>query len=253
MLEWNKYAYPSSEITIRIVDILESYSFPNSLGMSVDDIISRGSDGFFNFEFPWYSDTNEGLQEFKNLFLHKYYMKQIGQETEALFKLNIQSLLMERMPEWTEIFRTTKMVYDPLINRSLKRMEEIKRDKDKMENSSFKGRTGSVSNSNDTTTGDTQSIDSDNPQVTIGTKDYASKMNRGQNKVVGSVDTSEDVNTQSDSTNKSIDSETGNVIIDENGYIGECQSDNIMKYRRAIVNLNLDICNYLKRCFLLVY
>ena len=92
-------------VTITIKEILESYSH-NELSKakypwdspSIDYIVSNGKERFFDFSFPWYADDKTGLKEFEELFLKKYYMRQIGTETVALFKLYLQSRLMEKMP-----------------------------------------------------------------------------------------------------------------------------------------------------------
>ena len=113
-------------ITITIKDILQSYSFPDVIphdepwkSLTVDQIIENGKDKFFDFVFPWYADDKTGLDDFKNLFLRKNYMKQIGQETTAQFKLYVQARLMEKMPLYKQLYESALIEYDPLINRKI--------------------------------------------------------------------------------------------------------------------------------------
>ena len=113
-----------NDYTIRICDILESLQIPiidkaNPWKVkSIDEIINEGMDYFFNFEFPWYTDkADQSLYDFKNLFLHMFYLESIGQENFAQFQLVLQSKLMEVMPTYTELYKTIQMEYDPLINR----------------------------------------------------------------------------------------------------------------------------------------
>lgn len=239
------------KITTRISDILTNLVWPEK--MSPNDTITRASDLFFDFAFPWYSNDGVGLKEFKELFLRKYYMYQIGQETPALFKFNLQSRLTEYMPYWEEIYRTTTMQYNPLVNRKTTRTDNSKT----AQNSSLKEnaiinfdtqRTGSNSSNQDT-----QSINSDNPQVTVASKDYASTMDRG--KYASTSNTSEtgvDV-TENNVNNTSTNNSNFDGITVEEGFVGSDMTDNIIKYRKAITNLNSDICEEMRGLFLMVY
>lgn len=264
------------KITTRIKDIIESYSFPNR-GLTVDQYIQAGMSQFFNFNFPWYADNNAGLEEFKSLFLHKYYMHQIGQETEALFKLYLQTRLMEQMPRWKQLYQSTLFQYEPLINRKLTRNETFNdnRNGTTTDDSTTTGHNSLSSkqdsdfntqrNGTNSLNQDTQSINSDNPQITVQTKDYAATMERGKLANNGTTsDSGKDTSSATridtgDSTSKLSGNRTeketkdrnGNII--ETGFIGNDMGDNIEKYRSLILNLNLEICEYMRGLFLMVY
>lgn len=221
--------------------------------MTVDEYIKQGKDKFFNFTFPWYSNDNTGLDEFKELFLHKFYMYQIGQETPELFKLNVQSVLMDEMSTWTQLYESTLYKYDPLTNRKLTRT-----DKYTDESSNNASLTSNITrNDSESTinhgTIDSQSIDSDNPQVTIQTKDYAATMNRGSSQSDETITSNRDTDeNRNDKTTNTL-SGTHNGTLIEEGFVGNNYTDNILKYREAILNLNSEICERLRPLFLLVY
>lgn len=219
----------------------------------MDEYINQGKDKFFNFTFPWYASDNTGLEEFKQLFLHKYYMYQIGQETPSLFKLNMQSILMDEMSTWKQLYESTLYTYDPLTNRKLTRTDKY------TDESSNNGTLSSDITRNDSDSSinhgtiDSQSIDSDNPQVTIKTNDYASTMNRGSSQSNETITTNRDsTENRSDKTTNTLNGSHNGTLIEE-GFIGTSYTDNILKYREAILNLNSEICEKMKPLFLMVY
>ena len=243
-------------VTITIKDILQSYSFPNVIphqkpweSMSADQIITAGKDQFFDFTFPWYSEDNAGLDEFKELFLHKYYMRQIGQETTGQFKLYLKSRLLEKMPYYKELYNTTLIDYDPLVNRKWSKML------DELSNGSelISQEASGISESQSTISTETnnQAFHSENPEVTIANNDYASNMDRERKKAddIGNT-TSESQGQGNEERNKN---ENRNVVESMEGFEGNNQTDVIMRYREAILNINEMICNDMADLFLGYY
>lgn len=287
-------------ITITIKDILQSYSFPDVIphdepwkSLTVDQLIENGKDKFFNFTFPWYADDNTGLDDFKNLFLRKNYMKQIGQETTAQFKLYVQARLMEKMPLYKQLYESSLIEYDPLVNRKLttttneNENEERGKESENIVSNTATGRTeqnndvnrngtsteNRNSDSNMNTETNNQSFHSENPEITMANKDYASTMDREKKTEAGSgsenVDGNKYVNDSTIENNNSESSassnESGNLTENEKkernkngnetieGFYGESQSDAILKYRETILNLNEMICNDMNDLFLGYY
>ena len=287
-------------ITISVKDILQSYSFPDVIphdepwkSLSVDEIIQNGKDKFFDFTFPWYAEDKTGLDDFKNLFLRKNYMKQIGQETTAQFKLYVQARLMEKMPLYKQLYESTLLEYDPLINRKLttttteSENEERGKESENIVSTTATGTTEENNNSNrsGSSTGqrnsessintetNNQSVHSENPEITMANKDYASSMDREKKTEAGSgnenVDENKSVNDNttehSNSDSNASSHETGNLEENEKkernkngnevveGFYGESQADAILKYRETILNLNEMICNDMNDLFLGYY
>ena len=287
-------------ITISVKDILQSYSFPDVIphdepwkSLSVDEIIQNGKDKFFDFTFPWYAEDKTGLDDFKNLFLRKNYMKQIGQETTAQFKLYVQARLMEKMPLYKQLYESTLLEYDPLINRKLttttteSENEERGKESENIVSTTATGTTEENNNSNRSgsstaqrnsgssmnTETNNQSVHSENPEITMANKDYASSMDREKKTETGSgnenVDENKSVNDNTTEHNNSDSNasshETGNLEENEKkernkngnevieGFYGESQADAILKYRETILNINEMICNDMDDLFLGYY
>lgn len=243
-------------ITITVKDILQSYSFPNVIphqnpweSMSADQIITAGKDQFFNFTFPWYSDDNAGLEEFKELFLHKYYMRQIGQETTGQFKLFLKSRLLEKMPYYKELYKTTLLEYDPLINRKWSRMTDELSEGNELVSQKATG--NSKTQSTISTETNNQAVHSENPEVTVANNDYASTMDRERRKTDENGNASS--KSQAQSNEERNKNENRNVKESMEGFEGNNQSEAIMKYREAIVNINEMLCNDMRDLFLGYY
>lgn len=239
-----------NDYTIRICDILEECSYP-IIGKdnpwkikSVDDIIKDGMEYFFSFDFPWYTDkSDQSLNDFKNLFLRLNYLESIGQENFSQFQLVMQAKLMEIMPRYKELYKTIQMEYDPLINRKY----TVTRQEQGSGNSSTNGTSTTNGNSTENLQQDTQDVHSENPEVSVADNNFASQMDRGKKKNVNTVNTKADGTTSSESDSNYQNS--GNET--RTGYEGESMTDNIVKYRNAILNLNKMICDELHPvCFL---
>lgn len=295
-------------ITISVKDILQSYSFPDVIphddpwkSLTVDEIIQNGKDKFFDFTFPWYADDKTGLDDFKNLFLRKNYMKQIGQETTAQFKLYVQARLMEKMPLYKQLYESSLIEYDPLVNRKLTTTRDETENKDKGKESenivktSGNGQTtenntnekqGTSEDIQDITNNqegtlhsevNNQSVHSENPEITMANKDYASSMDRekkteeqsgsqsGTENTTNSKTASENTTEKNQSNSEASSTEEGNSTENEKeerslqgnelieGFYGESQADAILKYRETILNINEMICNDMNDLFLGYY
>lgn len=287
-------------ITISIKDILQSYSFPDVIphnepwkSLTVDQIVENGKDKFFDFAFPWYADDNTGLEDFKNLFLRKNYMKQIGQETTAQFKLYVQARLMEKMPLYKQLYESSLLEYDPLVNRKVRtttdetESEEKGKESENIVSTTATGTTEENNNSNRSGTSveqrnsetsmsietNNQSVHSENPEITMANKDYASSMDRerkaesgnGNENVEGNKTVNDNATEHNTSDSNASSHETGNLSENENrernkkgnetieGFYGDSQADAILKYRETILNLNEMICNDMNDLFLRYY
>ena len=74
-----------SKYTTTIYDILLNI-VPDSYTLTPDELVLQGVPMFFDFDFPWYTDTGEYKNEFKQMYLTYYLNMEIGQETLLLHK-----------------------------------------------------------------------------------------------------------------------------------------------------------------------
>lgn len=284
--------YNIESITITIKDILESYSFPDVMphndpwnSLTTDQIIENGKDKFFDFTFPWYSNDNEGLEDFKNLFLRRYYMRQIGTETTSLFKLYMQAKLMEKMPIYKQLYDSSLLEYNPLVNRKLSTIRTIENEKENTVKTTATGMSNSNNTEERTTAGETsgtssttnernnevnnQSVHSENPEVTVANNDYASSMDREKKtdeenstesvEASGTENVTENLEGNQGTESSANSEETGDSRENENvneeieGFYGESQAEAILKFRETMLNLNKMICDDMESLFLGYY
>lgn len=232
-----------SKYTTTIRDILESYLTEEEKfsDLLVADIINKTMNKFFNFPFEWYSDDNIGLESFKRDFLLRYYNQYIGFETLGMFKTAFMSVVNLNMPKYKALFIAMSNGYDPLVNYDMHYDHHLTND-DKGSNEYSD--TGTTKSTTDT---DYQSIESDNPQVTIANNDYASSMTRGENNSTN--------NSTGSSTHKGEDTKHTDRKEDNHDYglTGKSQVDAISEFRAKYINLNKEIIDSCQTLFLAVW
>ena len=92
-----------------------------------------------------------------------------------------------------------------------------------------------------------QNIDSDNPQVTVATKDYASAMSRGEN-VNNTTTIAKNDHTGNDNKDSKRDRDTKEI-----GLRGKSTSEAIAEYREQIQNINRELVEACQDLFLKVW
>lgn len=219
--------------TVRVCDILKSFSYPNT-NLRFDEIIKNGKDNFFDFEFPWYCEENVGLDEFKTLFLETYYMHQIGFETYELFQLNLSKTLKAVMTVYAEKYKIASKNIDYLSTHNIV-------DKEVTQDNSV-----STTSTNGTTISrgktDTQDINSDNPNITIQTQDYASNMSRGESESSNEVTVND--KTVSDNNN------SGDRVKTTIGYAGMSPAKLVAEFKENIININAELVKECEKLFI---
>lgn len=269
-----------ASITTTIKEYLESFSFefgrhvPSELPFDV--IYENGKDNLFDFTFPWYADLDtdvgkQTLEDFKRMFILRFYTERIKAETIGLFKIRLNSRLTEEMPRFKQLYDTTMIDYDPLINQlyidrthdNLKgsATENFNSDTEAEENYRLLSSVDENGNSNRDTSShrqdNRQDVTSDNPQVSYGTGDYASGILNVDDTEDISGDESINTNTNREQDDRSDRENTStredlrknekeddrNVRTNREGFVGSSMTDNIEKYRESILNLNKWLCD----------
>lgn len=91
--------------------IVESYSAPNQ---SISKRIEESLPHIFDFDFPIYDESHRAEIE-KKIIMH-YFMREIGLETVALWKLYLEERLNLEMPYYNNLYAIEANKYDYLIN-----------------------------------------------------------------------------------------------------------------------------------------
>ena len=148
--------------------------------------------------------------------INHFYMREIGLETPALFKLKLKAMMDEIMEEYLPVIYSTAIQYDPLVNVDYTETY-----------------TGSDVNS-----GDSLSVQSDTPQGEISKTEILS------GKYASATGASEASNTNTQNYTKNIRGNSG---------VSATAQRMIMQYRENIRTTTKDIINKLEPLFMGIY
>ena len=102
-----------SSYTTELRTYIESFSqYQESL--SYKEKIEIGRTKLFDFDYPIFDLSYKKV--FETHIIRKFYNREIGFETEGLFKFNLETWLNINMPYYNRLFESEMLEYDPLIN-----------------------------------------------------------------------------------------------------------------------------------------
>lgn len=232
-----------SKYTTTIKDICESF-IPSqelwSMDLSVQRTIDKTQDKFFNFDFPFYSEDKKDMYTFKTYFLLRYWNNYIGFETLGMWKTAFLAKMHELMPYYTKLYDAIQHD-NPFTNTNIT-ITEAEKGSEKITINSTDAGASEVKNIQNY-----QNIDSDNPQVTVATEDYASTMSRGET-INNTTTTANNTHAGNDNKDSKRDRETK-----EAGLRGKSTSEAIAEYREQIQNINQEIVEACRDLFLKVW
>lgn len=232
-----------SKYTTTVKDICESF-IPRqelwSMDLSVQRIIDKTQDKFFNFDFPFYSEDRKDLYTFKTYFLLRYWNNYIGFETLGMWKTAFMAKMHELIPYYTKLYDAIQDD-NPFTNVNIT-ITEAEKGNEKTTTKSTNTGQSEVKNSQNY-----QNIDSDNPQVTVATQDYANSMSRGET-INDTTTTAKNDSTGDDNKDRKRDRNTKEI-----GLRGKSTSEAIEEYREQIQNINRELVEACSDLFLKVW
>jgi hypothetical protein len=252
--------------TMQLREYIEMWSQNETL--STRDRIEKGRTKLFDFDYPIFDADYKKV--FETHFIRQFYMREIGFETEGLFKFHLETWLLVNMPYFNKMFQSELIDFDPLTNTKIDTSQ--KKTNDKLQTRSSK--TDSTNNGSSTQTSDGTSsqnkfarhLDSNTPdsRLTITSNDgegvieYASNIQENTNK---------DSQT-SNSTSSATVEDTANVTSSGTGEINEVEdyveskvgkigdqsySSMINEYRTTLLRVEKQIFKEMQELFMLVY
>lgn len=232
-----------SKYTTTIKDICESF-IPTqelwSMDLSIQRIIDKTQGKFFDFDFPFYSEDRKDLYTFKTYFLLRYWNNYIGFETLGMWKTAFITKMHELTPYYTKLYKAIQND-NPFTNVNIT-ITEAEKGNEKTTTKSTNTGQSEVKNSQNY-----QNIDSDNPQVTVATQDYANSMSRGET-INDTTTTAKNDSTGDDNKDSKRDRDTKEI-----GLRGISTSEAIEKYRNQIQNINRELVEACRDLFMKVW
>lgn len=99
--------------TMELREYIEMWSQDNE-ALSAKERIEIGRPKLFDFNYPIFDPNYKNV--FETNFIRKFYMREIGFETENLFKFQLETWLLINMPYFNKMFESELLKFDPLMN-----------------------------------------------------------------------------------------------------------------------------------------
>lgn len=229
--------------------------------LSTREKIEKGRTKLFDFDYPIFDSSYKNV--FETHFIRNFYMREIGFETEGLFKFHLETWLVINMPYFNKLFESELKTFDPLMNYKM----DITNNKTVNRNQTQDSTTDGTNNS--TSTGITNSdsfgrnLESNNPdsRLAITTQDgagviqYASGIDEATKKTTN--DSTGEVNDTTNVTGTATATlnEIEDYIESKVGKIGnQSYSSMIKEYRETFLRIEKKIFSEMnKELFMLVY
>jgi hypothetical protein len=244
--------------TMQLREYIEMFTQYQTL--SIRQQIEEGRKHLFDFEYPFFDSTYKPI--FETHFIRNFYMREIGFETEGLFKFQLENWLLVNMGYFNKLFESELLVFNPLENSKLEVSQKKTIDREQSQNTQTDGTSNSQSNANQKATQFDRQLESETPdsRLKITTQDgagvieYASRIDEATK------------NNQSDTTGESNDSThvTGTSNANITGIedyvesrIGksgdQTYSKMLSEYRETLLRIEKKIFNEMNELFMLVY
>lgn len=235
-----------SKYTTQLRWIIETLA-PDS--QSIKEKIETARPLIFDFDYPCWENGKASLE---TTILRHFYTQEIGFETVALWKFNLEMTLNEIMPKYTALWETTLEKYDYLNNVDI--TEEINGETagsyNRTENTNQQGSTSANSQSTEEgeagNTGTSNLLFSDFPQVKLEgayNKDYANReelnnttSNGSSRSTVNDNSTTNGTNTVN-ATHTDQHNDTDNRTHKRRGFMGGSRPRLIKEYRETFLEI----------------
>ena len=246
-----------SKYTTELRFICENYAgLSESQGSTkVNDIINKALPKIFDFDFPIF-DEKYRIELEKKIVRH-YYTREICCETVGRWKLFLEDKMNVIMPYYNQLYKSTLLDIEPLINTKITTNRTINRDNNNTSTRNLTGTTD-ITNISDTTTNVTTSSsgnststskESDTPQGGINglvNDNYLTNasINNASDSVSSTVGTTNkriDDNNESrkESKMETMTRKEGENYVEEIlGFNGNNQSDLLLKFRKTFLNID---------------
>lgn len=232
--------------------------------LSIREKIEAGRTKLFDFEYPIFDPDYKKI--FETNFIRNFYMREIGFETEGLFKFQLETWLLINMPYYNKLFESELLEFDPLKNHDVSTTHTKTVDSDSTSTATGTQTTDATNTGDSTRTDDNFSrhLNSDNPDGRLalttndgeGVIEYASKITEdNDNNSSTATSTNTATGTTNDNQNVSANVDTvEDYIENRSGKTGDkSYSKLLQEYRDSLLRLEKQIFNEMQELFMLVY
>lgn len=192
----------------------------------------------FDFDYPIFDEDYRKVLEQK--IINRYYFREIGLETPAQFKHFLKMRLNEIMPYYNQLYESVDVLkrLDPLQN--VNTTETLSKNIEQDVSSTQSGESESESEST------SKNVFQDTPQSRLGDVNYATTINDD----TGNGSTTSNVSNTSESQANTMESYEKKQI---GSYGMRYPAEVIMEWRKAFLNIDVQILDNLNDLFMGVY
>lgn len=107
--------------TMTILDIMSMYVWQDGKDKEITsnkEIKEYGRKKLFDFDYELYDNSLK--DEFEKSFINHFYMREIGVDTVALFKMRLEDYLNLSKDKWTLLYKTFDDTINPFVNYDVK-------------------------------------------------------------------------------------------------------------------------------------
>ena len=219
--------------------------------MTLYNLIENPLTPVFNFDYPFYCDSEQVKKNFEQKFINHYFFHEIGAETYARWEQMLKAKLLVRMPYYTQLYQTEleSKGINFLLNKDL--VEEFPREL--VGNRQDNGTSETKSTGSDTSTGENigkvsnindgvASASLSNGYLTGVSQD--NHTNNSQTNLTGSAK----------STNNTDNNERETTRLISQGNIGTTSSAELLeKWRNVLINIDEMIIKECRDLFMTIY
>lgn len=170
-------------------------------GLTLDQRIEAGRQHLFDFDYPMFDERYKAV--FERHFIENFWDREIGFETEFLFKRRLKNWLNLNMGYWSKMYESELLKFDPFINSKVDVTSNKENDQNSNSNRNFGENTSKDTTDNTITDGQTSST-TDKDVIGNTTNNTDTNVDGTDSKTIdGTVDGT--------SHNSSVTNMTGNV------------------------------------------
>jgi hypothetical protein len=255
-----------STYTITLKEVIDLYTIDE--GANVRDKIELGRTKLFDFDYPIFDESYRKVFETK--FIRNFFMREIGFETEGLFKFQLETWLSINMPYFNKLFESELISFDPLSNTKLNdtstKHHDVTNNQSSLMDGTNSGSTNQTANGSLTEDNFDRQLESDTPDGRLGLTatdgtgviEYANNIKENNennsktstNTTTGSTNDSSHVTSSSNGTINT----TEDYVASKIGKVGsQSFSSMVNEYRDSFIRIEKRIFKEMQELFMLVY
>jgi hypothetical protein len=244
--------------TMQLREYIEMFSQSETL--PIREQIEKGRLKLFDFDYPIFDTAYKNV--FETHFIRNFYMREIGFETEGLFKFQLENWLIINMPYFNKLFESELKTFDIFSNYKIDVTKNKTVDRDQTQNSTTDGTNKSTSTGNTTTDSFGRNLESNNPdsrlaittEEGVGVIQYASGIDEATKKTTNDSAGVVDDTTKVIGVATATFDEIEDYLESKTGKVGNDSYSKMLKeYRETLLRIEKQIFNEMQQLFMLVY